>query len=124
MSSTIEGKISFNPLTNIKWKPHGPISYNDDEDEEEKVQNSDKQNFLVVSTDGTLKEYSFEKNKVVGVINGDSGNQLFALDSNSTGTVFACAGRDAIIRIYDAKSRKLFTSISKTEVAPGHSNRI
>jgi COMPASS component SWD3 len=59
----------------------------------------------------------------------DENNQIYALDYNSDGSLFATAGKDITLRIFDEATKSLVTAMKggndySLKSTPGHSNRI
>ena len=55
----------------------------------------------------------------------EENNDIFAIDYNFNGDLFASAGRDSKIRIYDDSTKKVLLSLEGRQwVSPGHTNRV
>jgi len=112
----INGKLSYKlsttgsmPVTSIKWKSSLCL--------------------ITTSSSGCIDIWHIQSSKCIYSINEEN-NQIFAFDINCNNKYFASAGKDKIIRIYDDKTKKLYSSLergqfmSKQSNPNGHSNRI
>jgi WD40 repeat protein len=86
-------------------------------------------NFLAVTADGFVSEWSLQKQPVENWFLSEEKNQLYALDISFSGSKFATAGLDTQIKLYDYETRKNIGKLEKNheqqdESNPGHTNRI
>ena len=83
--------------------------------------------FLSISSDGIIKEWNSKTPKNTWT-HKEEGNDLYALDIHKAGAIFATAGTDKTVRIYDGKTKKLRTEYARAKydmTSPsGHSDRI
>jgi len=102
-------KASDYPVTSIRWKP-----------------NTDQSKSILVSVtaDGKITQWHASSGKVLySFIEED--NALMCLDYSSDGAIFATAGNDKLVRMYDDKTKSLVTTMIPGNFnQPGHSNRI
>ena len=59
----------------------------------------------------------------------DENNQVYALDYNADGSLFATAGKDTSLRIYDEATKTMIVAMKggndySIKTTPGHSNRV
>uniref|UniRef100_A0A0G4HNX9 Anaphase-promoting complex subunit 4-like WD40 domain-containing protein n=1 Tax=Chromera velia CCMP2878 TaxID=1169474 RepID=A0A0G4HNX9_9ALVE len=117
--STASGKTAFQlntgehaPTTQLRWRP---------------LANAGKtRNVLVsVNSDGQVQHWHMNSGKLLSEI-GEKGNQLFCVDYTNDGSLFAVAGRNREVHVYDETTRQVHTTLKGGEfsAAPGHSNRV
>lgn len=71
-----------------------------------------------------ITQYKISNSTVESSLPEDN-NEIFALDYQSKGDLFATAGKDAKIRLYDDSTKKQVASlVPKQWISPGHTNRI
>ena len=75
------------PVTNIKWRPINAPGVT-------------KNVIISLNSDGSLEHWHTTSGRRLNVIKDDI-NQLLAVDYKPDGYQFACAGNDAIVRVYD-----------------------
>jgi len=80
---------------------------------------------LAVNADGTASHWHITSGKCLHTIKEED-NQLFCVDYRPDGSVFATAGKDYCVRIYDEATKTLSTTLmgGRTADNPGHSNRV
>jgi WD40 repeat protein len=80
---------------------------------------------LAVNADGTASHWHMTSGKCLHTITEED-NQLFCVDYRPDGAVFATAGKDYCVRIYDEATKTLSTTLmgGRTADNPGHSNRV
>lgn len=83
--------------------------------------------FISISSDGLIKEWNSKSPKTIWSFT-ENENQLYALDIHKNGQIFATAGSDATVRIYDDKTKQCTHSFARAKfdfTSPsGHSDRI
>ena len=78
-----------------------------------------------VSADGHINHWHVGSGKAVHTIKEPSGTALNALDYAADGRVFAVAGSDAHVYLYDELTKKRITELNAGGGSlPGHSNRV
>lgn len=100
---------SFFPVTSIRFHP------------------TSNKSFIATSADGLIKEWSTKRPQVTWNLT-ENDNQIYALDIQNTGNIFATGGRDCKIRVYDYQTKKVIADLSRNEfdleTTRGHCNRI
>ncbi len=98
------------PITSLRWKPHS-----DDK----------PKNILLSSTaDGKIIHWHTLSGRTLHTIE-EPDNPVMCLDYNSDGSLFAAAGNDKKVKLYDEQMKvKINTMKSGGFNHPGHSNRI
>jgi len=79
---------------------------------------------LTCQADGSVKHWHVTSAKCLHYRCDDPENHLYSVDYTPTGSLFATAGRDMHIRIYDEQTKSLSMDISSSIDIVGHSNRI
>jgi len=99
------------PVTGIKFRPVGAA----------KVKNV----LLAVNADGSVSHWHITSGKCLHTIR-DETNQLYCVDYRQDGTIFATAGKDFTVRVYDEATKTLMSEMRSGfgKVTPGHSNRV
>ena len=115
--SATTGRLSYSlqqselqfPVTSVRFNPKDP-----------KV-------FIASSADGIIRGWTTKLSTFLWSIQEDD-NQIYALDFQNTGSLFASAGKDCKVRIYDFETKKIVTELSRNEfdleTTRGHCNRI
>ena len=94
------------PCTSLRWRPG-----------QENV-------LLTGSCNGQVQHWHVQSQKTIYSIKEED-NQIFALDIRKDGKMFATAGMDRKIRVYDEEKKKIHCIMDRGMVKkPGHSNRI
>ncbi|EAY01840.1 hypothetical protein TVAG_002950 [Trichomonas vaginalis G3] len=82
--------------------------------------------FITISSDGVIKEWNSRSPKNIWTYT-EEGNQLYALDIHKAGQIFATAGSDSVVRVYDDKTKQCIHSYARAKydfTSPsGHSDR-
>ena len=85
------------------------------------------QNLLVAADSNNMINFWHTiSGKCIYSIKGDETNNLYTIDYSKDGSMFACGGKDTIIRVYDDNTKQQITEL-KGEVGmemPGHANRV
>lgn len=117
LRSATTGRLSYTlqqselqfPVTSIRFNPKDPKF------------------FIASSADGVIKEWT-TKNSISKWSMQEPDNQIYCLDFQSAGSLFASAGRDAHVRVYDNESKKQVLDLARNEfdleTTRGHCNRI
>ena len=109
LSYTLTHSESGSPVSSVRFHPKMP-----------KV-------FLTVSSDGSIKEWSSPIPTVSWEYSDDQ-NELYALDYNFNGELFATGGTDSSVRLYDNKTKQIIHSFARKKfdmTSPvGHSDRV
>ena len=117
LRSATTGRLSYSlqqsemqfPVTSVRFNPKDP-----------KI-------FIAASADGIIREWT-TKNSTFRWTTQEVDNQIYALDFQHTGSIFASAGRDCKVRIYDFSTKKIVQELSRNEfdleTTRGHCNRI
>lgn len=105
------GKFSM-PTTSLRFRPISSAS-------------KTKNVLLAVNADGSAQHWHITSGKCLHTIK-DEDNQLFCVDYNPEGTMFATAGKDRSVRVYDEATKSLIQQMSggTANVTAGHSNRV
>ena len=115
--SATTGRLSYSlqqselqfPVTSVRFHPKDP-----------KI-------FIAASADGIIREWT-TKNSTFRWSTQEQDNQLYALDFQHTGNLFASAGKDCKVRVYDFESKKIVSELARNEfdleTTRGHCNRI
>lgn len=99
------------PITNIKWRPPRAPSIT-------------KNVMITVCANGALQHWHTTSGKLLHTIY-DEFNQLLGADYKADGCMFATAGSDTVVRVYDEATRKLVSELtSSVSGKSGHSNRV
>lgn len=102
------------PTTQVKWRPA--------------TSESKTKNVLIsvnAENDGLVQHWHIKSGKCLHKIE-EPGNQIFCLDYFHNGTIFATAGRDYKVRIYDEATKRLSQVLEGGDQlkTAGHSNRV
>lgn len=105
---------SFLPTTQVRWRPH--------------TAQSKTKNVLIsvnAESDGQVLHWHIKSGKCLHTI-AEPHNQIFCLDYFSDGSLFATAGKDRLVRVYDEATKRLVQSLSggDQKECAGHSNRV
>ncbi|KAL0228024.1 hypothetical protein RCL1_004167 [Eukaryota sp. TZLM3-RCL] len=100
------------PTTCIRWRP--PTS-----------STATKHILLSGHADGNVYHWHVTSSQLLHTIN-EQDNQVYALDYNRDGSMFATAGKDLTIRVYDEQTKTLLVSLKRGigRSLFGHTNRI
>jgi len=106
------GRKDGMPTTSVRWRPMTAAS-------------KTKNVLLTVNSDGSCQHWHVTSGKCLHTIH-DEDNQLYCVDYRNDGAVFATAGKDKTVRIYDEATKSLAHSMSggSANVTAGHSNRV
>lgn len=119
------GSIAYNiergssaafPTTSIRFRP---LTHTTD------VKNI----FLSANAAGTVQHWHMTSGKCLHSVT-DQHNEVYALDYNNDGTLYATGGKDSIVRIYDEATKTIFSTLlgstpgDYSMSAPGHASRI
>lgn len=102
------------PTTQLRWRPYTAMT---------------KTKSVLVSVnadnDGQINHWHIKSGKCLHTIS-ERGNQLLCLEYFNDGSMFATAGKDRVIRIYDEASKRLMQSMhgGDDRITAGHSNRV
>lgn len=109
--NNLVGSDTYTPTTCLRWRPHAFPS-------------KSKAILLSGNADGNISQWHAGSGKIIHQII-EKNNQILALDYNNSGNVFASAGKDFKIRIYDETTKNLTLTFNESSwQSPGHSNRI
>ncbi|CAD7941305.1 unnamed protein product [Amoebophrya sp. A25] len=102
------------PTTQVRWRPSGSESRT--------------KNVLIsvnAENDGEVQHWHIKSGKCLHTIE-EAGNQIFCLDYYYNGSIFATAGRDYKVRVYDEATKRLTTTLEGGDMqkTAGHSNRV
>jgi COMPASS component SWD3 len=98
------------PVTSIRWKPH--------------AENKPKNILLSVTADGRITLWHTASGKALHTM-VEKDNPIMCLDYSRDGQLFATAGNDKLVRIYDDNTKTLLKIMKPGSFdQPGHSNRI
>ncbi|CAD7956116.1 unnamed protein product [Amoebophrya sp. A120] len=102
------------PTTQVRWRPSGSESRT--------------KNVLIsvnAENDGEVQHWHIKSGKCLHTIE-EKDNQIFCLDYYHTGALFATAGRDYKVRVYDEATKRLTTTLEGGDFqkTAGHSNRV
>jgi COMPASS component SWD3 len=97
------------PVTCIRWKPHNEPK---------------PKNILVsVAADGQIIQWHTSSGKQLHAIQED--HPIMCMDYIRTGNLFATAGNDMQVRLYDDDTKTVLRTMKPSQLdQPGHSNRI
>lgn len=104
--------LSKLPTTAIRFRPEGSRA-------------KTKNVLLSVDADGNVQHWHLTSGKCLSTIT-DKENPLLCVDYRPDGEVFAAAGKDYKVRLYDESSKALVATLSGGfgKLTPGHSNRV
>mmetsp|Transcript_15598 Transcript_15598/g.38625 ORF Transcript_15598/g.38625 Transcript_15598/m.38625 type:complete len:362 (+) Transcript_15598:91-1176(+) len=102
------------PTTQVRWRPSGSESRT--------------KNVLIsvnAENDGEVQHWHIKSGKCLHTIE-EKDNQIFCLDYYHNGSLFATAGRDYKVRVYDEGTKRLTTVLEGGDFqkTAGHSNRV
>ena len=99
------------PTTSIRFRPLGA--------------SKTKNVLIAANADGSLSHWHITSGKCLHQIRNDD-NQLYCLDYRSDGAIFATAGKDQTVRVYDEATKTQISELKHgtSKVTPGHSNRV
>jgi COMPASS component SWD3 len=98
------------PVTSIRWKPNPSTK--------------SKNILSSVTADGKITHWHTTSGKALHTMI-EQDNPLMCLDYSSDGTLFATAGNDKLVRVYEDSTKSLLSVMKSTSFSqPGHSNRI
>uniref|UniRef100_A0A7S2RM78 Anaphase-promoting complex subunit 4 WD40 domain-containing protein n=1 Tax=Mucochytrium quahogii TaxID=96639 RepID=A0A7S2RM78_9STRA len=99
------------PVTGLRFRPIGA--------------SKTKNVLLAVNANGSVSHWHVTSGKCLHTIK-DEHNQLYCVDYRPDGTIFATAGKDFTVRVYDEATKTLMTEMRSGigHVTPGHSNRV
>jgi WD40 repeat protein len=92
------------PVTSVRFNPHSPRTV------------------IAVSADGIIREWS-TRNPAINWTVTEASNQIFSLDISHHSAIFATAGLDKTIRIYDYATQQIQGTLQGEE-GSGHTNRV
>jgi len=100
------------PTTSVRFRPLGSAS-------------KTKNVLLAVSATGAVQHWHITSGKCLHTID-DENNPLFCVDYRNDGAMFATAGKDYKVRIYDEATKTVISTLSGGlgKISPGHSNRV
>ena len=106
------GKPDGMPTTSLRFRPHTSSS-------------KTKNVLLAVNSDGAVQHWHITSGKRLHEII-EKDNQCFAVDYRPDGQLFATAGKDQAVRVYDESTKTLVSTLKggMAQVTPGHSNRV
>eukprot|EP01112_Ceratiomyxa_fruticulosa_P009677 TRINITY_DN2535_c0_g2_i1.p1 TRINITY_DN2535_c0_g2~~TRINITY_DN2535_c0_g2_i1.p1 ORF type:complete len:428 (-),score=71.16 TRINITY_DN2535_c0_g2_i1:9-1292(-) len=117
--SSLTGKLVYNltsddnlPITCVRWRPESLLQKN--------------KNILVsTNADGAIRHWHVTSNKCINTLNED-GNQIYCVDYRFDGDLFATAGKDFKVRVYDENKKALLSTLSggHGDVTAGHASRV
>jgi COMPASS component SWD3 len=96
------------PVTCIRWKPH--------------FESKPKNILVSVAADGQIIHWHSSSGKQLHVIKEDS--PIMCMDYIRDGNLFATAGNDMKVRLYDDNTKTVLRTMKPGFDQPGHSNRI
>ena len=118
-----DGRLAYNlerdgvptrlPVTCLRWRPTTASS-------------ATKNVLLAANADGTVQHWHVTSRKCLHTIS-EEGNQVYALDYRADATMFATAGKDYAVRVYDEATKSVTAKLAQGWAgAPsaGHSNRV
>jgi len=102
------------PTTQLRWRPHS-------------AQSKTKSVLISVSAEdhGQICHWHIKSGKCLNTI-VEKDNQINCLDYFNDGSLFATAGRDRVVRVYDEASKRLVSELQGGDLdeTAGHSNRV
>jgi WD40 repeat protein len=103
-------KASEYPVTSIRWKPH--------------FESKPKNILVSVTADGKITHWHTATGKALHTME-EHDNPIMCLDFSNDGDLFATAGNDKLVRLYDDNTKTLLNIMKPGNWnEPGHSNRI
>jgi COMPASS component SWD3 len=79
----------------------------------------------MVSSDGSVSQYQMPGGKCLYNSVPEPGNELFCIDYNSDGSMFAVAGKDHRVYVYDDEKKEIVNNMHEgLKELPGHGNRV
>jgi WD40 repeat protein len=102
------------PTTQLRWRPH--------------TAQSKTKNVLIsvnADNDGKVLHWHIKSGKCLHTIT-EPHNQIFCLDYFIDGSLFATAGKDRLVRVYDEATKRMVQTLSggDQKECAGHSNRV
>lgn len=102
-------KASEYPITCIRWKPY--------------IGTKPKNILSSVTADGKIHFWHSTSGKVLYSLEEES--PIMCMDFNCDGSLFAVAGNDKVVKLYDDNTKCLISKLKSIDFKhPGHSNRI
>jgi COMPASS component SWD3 len=99
--------------TALRWRPAN-----------ESIGATSSSTILAASGSGTLFQFLAKTGKNI-FEKKEEDNYIFALDYNAKGTLFATAGKDCVIRVYDEETKSVKHHLEGVSWhKPGHNNRL
>jgi len=100
------------PMTSLRFRPPTAAS-------------KTKNVLLAVNADGSAQHWHVTSGKCLHTIK-DPANQLYCVDYRRDGAMFATAGKDKTVRLYDEATKSQVSAMSGgvSNVTAGHSNRV
>lgn len=100
------------PATQLRWRPTSAMS-------------KTKNVLVAVTAEGLVQHWHVTSHKLLHEV-GEEGNQLFCIDYAHDGSLFATAGKQREMRVYDEATKRLSRVLTggDTKHTPGHSNRV
>ena len=119
--TVLNGKLSFTlnvdnaealPMCSLRFRPMTSSSRT-------------KNVLLAVSADGSAQHWHVTSGRRLHSIMEED-NQIFSVDYRADGALFATAGKDKAVRVYDEATKSIVTELAGGifRAGPGHSNRI
>jgi len=103
-------KVSEYPVTSLRWKPY--------------TGTKPKNILTSVTADGKIDFWHSSSGKILYSL-VEEGNPIMCMDFNTDGTLFATAGNDKVVKLYDDNMKTLISTMKSNSFSqPGHSNRI
>lgn len=83
---------------------------------------------LITDANGQIRHWHFTSGRVLSV-QEEPGNQIYSCDISPTGDTWATAGKDRLVRVYDAEKKTCVSSMGAADilassVVHGHTNRV
>ena len=101
--------LNENSVTTLKWRP---------------MVNSTFKTLVTADSEGALEYWHIPSMKKLFMMR-EHDNTINTIDFNRTGTLFATAGKDCNIRVYDEETKSLTQTLKKADWNhTGHDNRI
>jgi COMPASS component SWD3 len=93
-----ESALDELPITALRFRPASASS-------------KTKNVLLAVGADGLCRHWHITSQRCMHTIT-EPGNQLYCVDYRKDGTVFATAGKDRTVRVYDEATKAIITEMS------------
>ena len=97
------------PIMSIRWKPHSEFK--------------PKHILVAISSEGKITHWHTATGKVLHSME-EKDNPLMCMDFHPDGSIFATAGNDRIVRIYDDNMKTIVSTMKPGVKHPGHANRV